>query len=67
MGKVDDNISYYKINYENDSREIDANLNSIVLTKQFLVENNISYSIEKFSTNYFDKLGLIERIIKKEI
>lgn len=57
--------SYYKINYINDSMEIDANLNGIVLTKQFLSENNINYSKEEFYTKHFDELELMKRKTNK--
>ena len=50
-------LSYYKVNYKNESTEIDANLNAILLTIQFFLENNIDYTKEEKNLDtYFDKL-----------
>ncbi|MBQ8682034.1 MAG: hypothetical protein IJ509_03905 [Bacilli bacterium] len=60
----DTNFSYYKVNYKNESSEIDANLDAILLTIQFFLENNIDYTREEtYLMNYFDEL--IERKSQK--
>ena len=41
ISPIDKIFSYYKVNYKNESSEIDANLNAILLTIHFFIENNI--------------------------
>ncbi len=56
--------SYYTINYENHSKEIDAELNAILLTIEFFQENNIDLPNEtKYLKDYFD--ALVKRKNKK--
>ncbi len=45
--KTDNLISYYDINYAIESSEIDAKLNSILLTKKFFIDNGIDYTMEE--------------------
>ena len=57
-------FNFYMINYKNESSEIDANLNAILLTINFFLKNNIDYEDEKkYLNNYFEKL--IKRKFKK--
>lgn len=64
ISPIDEIFSFYKVNYKNESSEIDANLNAILLTIQFFIENNIDCTKEEENLlNYFDKL--IERKSQK--
>ena len=50
-------FNFYEINYENESSEIDANLNAILLTEQFFMKNNIDYTEDNDTLNiYFEKM-----------